>query len=514
MTSQKMPVIFFGRLEERKGLCTFVEAVQLLDPEIKSRVTILFLGKVVPLYSAELSHLNSQQYIERELGTHFSYEILSNLYSSQAIQYVQDLEYPVVCLTSPQENFPNSALEMGQLPVNLVVSDTGGFRETLQLVNRESGVYWFKPKDSHSLAQALSQALMNYFQTPPVCEQAALEQLNQRLLAQKLEYIQETFSQSSILEDSPSKITIALTHHNQGKYLIDCLSSIEAQTYNEVEVIVLDDASTDKYSQDMFEKAHTLFPNYQFIQLDSRLGLGAVFNHLIDLSTGDYFLLLDPNINLLPCALEKFAEAAGQSKATIVICPRKEIGAVDRIVNFSGETLPTILKSDIYGQACALFSVPFLKKFRPTESKDIHTPIWEIIAATVATGKKIIYYPYPLYEYRVTFENTIPKGDPLPREQYSLRNYLAQIPPSDWSPRQIYMLITAIQQLQSQRQYSQSEVEELRSQISNLQSQLQQARNEAEQAKTRTEAMETSKFWKLRAKWFRVKRTLGLPTDE
>ena len=89
--TQKIPIVFFGRLEERKGLCTFIEAIKLLDSELRSKIQIAFLGKVVPLYSAELSHLDSQQYIERELGTQVAHEIISNLYSAQAIQYVKEL---------------------------------------------------------------------------------------------------------------------------------------------------------------------------------------------------------------------------------------------------------------------------------------------------------------------------------------------------------------------------------------------------------------------------------------
>ena len=425
---------------------------------------------------------------------------------------------------SPQENFPNSALEMGQLPVSLVVSDTGGFRETLQLVNRESGVYWFKSKDADSLAQMLKKALLAYPETPTVCDHATLEQVNKSLLVQKLEQIEQAFNQAIVSESPPPKVTLALTSHNQGKYLIDCLSRIEAQTYENLEIIVLDDGSTEAYSREIFEQAKSLFPNYQFIQLETSLGLGAARNYLLDLTTGDYFLPLEPHILLFPFALEKFAAAASNSKAAIVTSPRKEVGVVERIVNFSGGTLPTILKSNVYGQSCLLFSRPLLKKFRHTESKDIQAQAWEIIAAAVATGEKIVYYPYPLYEYMVTSETVI-SNEPHPREQYSVRQYLAQIPPINWSPRQIYMLLTAIQQLQSQPQYSpaehpqysSAEIEGLHSQIGSLESKLLQARKEAKKVKklkAKVAAIESSKFWKLRQRWFRLKRFLGLATDE
>jgi len=37
---------------------------------------------------------------------------------------------------------------------------------------------------------------------------------------------------------------------------------------------------------------------------------------------------------------------------------------------------------------------------------------------------------------------------------------------------------------------------------------------QVDQARSRVTAMETSKFWKLRKAWFKVKRRIGLPDNE
>ena len=507
-----IPIVFFGRLEERKGLCTFIEAIQLLDPELRNHLDVTFLGKVVNLYTSELRHLNSRQYIDHELDTKVSYRIISDLYSEQAIQYVRDLHCPIVCLASPQENFPNSALEMGQLPISLVVADTGGFRETLKLVERESGIYWFNPRDTSSLAQSLKDAVNSHAQPLYVCSRSTLEQVNKQLLDQKLKHIQNAFSQADLLESPTAKVTIALTSYNQGKYLIDCLSRIEAQTYTNIEAIVLDDASTEEYSQEIFEQAKLLFSNYQFIKLENSLGLGAILNYALNLSTGDYFLHLDPYIFLRPFAVEKLVRAAFYSGASIVTCARKEIGKVERVMTTSGTSLPAFLKSKSIVSKGFLCSISLLKQFGYTERKDIQTQNWEVFAAAVAMGKKIISYPYPLYEYLVNSEMTCDDHIP-PREQYSIRQYLAQIPPKDWSHRQIYMLLTAVQQLQSQHldssKKSENEMIYSEAQIT-LQAELLAARNEIEVARNQITAIETSKFWKLRKVWLRFKQFIGL----
>ena len=209
---QQIPIIFFARLEERKGLLTFIEAIQQLGQKISSQIYILFLGKSVPLHSTPIQQQDSQQYIEQELGGKFSYTILSDLFSKEAIALVHELAPAIVCLTSPQENFPNTALEMGQLPVSLVVSDTGGFRETLNLINRSNSVRWFDPGNSQSLACKIASAIAAYPEMPSPPEQEFLEQVNQCLFNQRLEYMKQAFSEVSPSPAPSAKKDVSEAH--------------------------------------------------------------------------------------------------------------------------------------------------------------------------------------------------------------------------------------------------------------------------------------------------------------
>ncbi|MGK7887295.1 MAG: glycosyltransferase [Crocosphaera sp.] len=66
------------------------------------------------------------------------------------------------------------------------------------------------------------------------------------------------------------------------------------------------------------------------------------------------------------------------------------------------------------------------------------------------------------------------------------------------------------QELEQCRQQSQDQASHSK-EIAHLQQQWQQ---QLEMAQTEIEAMKTSKFWKLRGKWFKLKQKLGLPTDK
>ena len=75
--------------------------------------------------------------------------------------------------------------------------------------------------------------------------------------------------------------------------------------------------------------------------------------------------------------------------------------------------------------------------------------------------------------------------------------------------------LTKSELTQSQLTRIQTElVRSLRVALSRSQSQLEETRKELEEAQATIEAMETSKFWKLRTAWFKLKRAMGLTEQE
>jgi chromosome segregation ATPase len=65
----------------------------------------------------------------------------------------------------------------------------------------------------------------------------------------------------------------------------------------------------------------------------------------------------------------------------------------------------------------------------------------------------------------------------------------------------------------TQCQKAKDELQRSRKQVESLRSQLEETKAKLGNAEGRIAAMETSKFWKIRAGWFRVKRLLGSQED-
>ena len=503
----KIPLIFFGRLEDRKGFLTFAKALNYLSEKIQQSIHVFFIGKVVQLENYSLRHLNSKEFLESE-NMKTPYTLIDDFGSKEAINFVNNCVNPIVCLASSQENFPNAGLEMGQLPIKIIASNTGGFKETLQLLKRSDRVYWFEPQNSRSLAETIEKAIQEGTTNIQIPKNSYLKEVNQKILDNKLQEISKKIQEEQEIRlnlNAKPKVTIGITCYNLGKYLIECLGSVEAQSYTNIEVLVLDDASTDEYTINIIDQAKKLFPDFKFLDFQVNGGLGKARNHLIEEATGEFFLPLDADNILLPFAIEKFVQAATYSQATIVICKKKDFGESHGEVNFLGGPLPILLQENVCGDACSLFRTQFLKEFKHPDNRDISTQDWEVITSAYITGRKIVYYPYHLYEYRIRSESMI-RGTFFAKEQYYLRQYLAQISPKEWQTRHLYFLMMSIQLTGQKLNYSWGSQPDLQNvDIDNIKNPYQ----ELEEAKMMIKAMESSKFWKLRKIWFKIKRAFG-----
>ena len=86
------------------------------------------------------------------------------------------------------------------------------------------------------------------------------------------------------------KIIVIIPMHNSSKHIIECLESVMNQTYKNIEIIVVDDASTDN----SLELVKNIKDNrIKLIELKENVGAGMARNKGIEAATGDYICFLD-----------------------------------------------------------------------------------------------------------------------------------------------------------------------------------------------------------------------------
>lgn len=101
------------------------------------------------------------------------------------------------------------------------------------------------------------------------------------------------------------RVSIVILNWNCLKYLKHCIDSVIQQTYKNIELIVMDNASTDG-SVEFIKKE---FPEIRIIENHKNLGFGKAHNQGIKLTKGAYYMPLNPDVILTKTYVEEMVKA-------------------------------------------------------------------------------------------------------------------------------------------------------------------------------------------------------------
>src|SRR5260221_13651148 len=108
---------------------------------------------------------------------------------------------------------------------------------------------------------------------------------------------------SSTMPTPWNLLRIIITAYNYARFLPEALRSCLAQTYQPIEIIVVDDGSTDNTREVVAG-----FPDVKYIYQENR-GLSAAHNNALRHSQGDFIQFLDADDTISPTKIERCMEA-------------------------------------------------------------------------------------------------------------------------------------------------------------------------------------------------------------
>lgn len=114
-------------------------------------------------------------------------------------------------------------------------------------------------------------------------------------------------------------ISVVVPVYNAGPYLRQCLDSIAAQTYPNMEVILVDDASTDGSGQICKEYAER-DERFQYVRFPANRGPSAARNEGVGRAAGAFLSFVDADDYVEPDLLEKLYRSLTESGADISTC--------------------------------------------------------------------------------------------------------------------------------------------------------------------------------------------------
>lgn len=104
---------------------------------------------------------------------------------------------------------------------------------------------------------------------------------------------------------SQPKVSVCISAYNHEKYISQALESVLSQSYENMEVLVIDDASTDGTPAVIKIYADQYSEVIKFIPLSQNVGVSAACNKLFDLAVGEFIAFLGSDDRMLPQRIEK-----------------------------------------------------------------------------------------------------------------------------------------------------------------------------------------------------------------
>lgn len=114
------------------------------------------------------------------------------------------------------------------------------------------------------------------------------------------------------------KITVIIPCYNTEKWLAQTLDSVLAQTYNNLEILVIDDGSKDN-SKTIAEEYEKKDERIRLIEKENG-GVSSTRNLGIDVAEGSWIAFLDGDDILEPTAYEKLMTAVKKEDADVAFC--------------------------------------------------------------------------------------------------------------------------------------------------------------------------------------------------
>ena len=123
------------------------------------------------------------------------------------------------------------------------------------------------------------------------------------------------------------KVSIIIPCYNQSKYVIDAIESAAAQTYPEIEIVCINDGSTDETAE-IITGIAPKFKQMLFLDQKENKGVVKARNLAISKSTGTYILPLDADDAIEPDYVEKAVKILQNNpEIGVVYCKARYFGS-------------------------------------------------------------------------------------------------------------------------------------------------------------------------------------------
>lgn len=413
-------VVFFGRLELRKGLHVFCYAINQLIRSGKVPKRIVFLGKSSPSFPAE-------KFIKQQSANwppELKWEIIAGYNQPQALEFLQR-DSRIAVIPSLLENSSFAIYECLSYGIPFLASDRGGNPELIAPQDHENILFAANPNAlSKQLARVLADGAL--IAKPSFDNDRNRENwrewhaaLGQNGVITKL----GTFPKTKTKKNKNPLVSVCLAHYERPELVHQAIESLKQQTYENFEVILVDDGSHSKQAKDNLVEIEKDFTarGWKVVRQEN-LYLGASRNTAARNAKGKYLMFMDDDNCAKQTEIETFVKIAETSSADILTCFSDTFNGLAKPDNKCvvhrltpiGADLATGMFLNIFGDSnCFVRRSAFEKIGGFTEDFGVGLDDQEFFARSILLGLKLEVIPESLYFYR------LPVGRGLKKMHYN-----------------------------------------------------------------------------------------------
>jgi glycosyltransferase involved in cell wall biosynthesis len=415
---QRNKIVYYGKLSPQKGsfelLAYFKE---LWDNGFPHPLHIV--GGTDIVYHPEMQTMG--QLVNERYSNYIAKGLLQlhgKIQPSQIKEYLQDAH--VILVPSIVDNLPYVVMEAMSLGKIVLASRQGGQREMIE--EAVSG-FLFDHRDPASFARQLEKVLSltnDEMQRIGInaCQRVHNDYSYDVILAKKKEILEYSKSIPSnrahfpflYQEDTRSPVaepagddllSVVVPYYNMGDYIEECIRSVLGSTYKHLEVLVINDGSTDPAS---IEKLN-LIARLENVRVFHHKNQGLAFtrNYGAELAKGTFLAFLDADDKVAPTYYEK-AVVALQRNRNVHFA-----GAWVKYFGNSTQLWPTftpqppfvLVHNPVNSSGLVYKRAAFLAGGLNDKQVDYGLEDYESVVSMLHGGYNGIVLPEPLFHYRV-----------------------------------------------------------------------------------------------------------------
>ena len=399
-------VVFFGRLEPRKGVILFVDAIDRLARQNRAPPRITFLGGLAKRFDGSRFIRSAARNWPSEV------RVIVDFGAEEAVAY---LSRPgrLAVLPSLQENSSLAVTECLHAGIPFIATATGG---TPELVAPEDCARALVTLDHIELGDRIATlAALPLRPVRPGRDFRRSFDVWSRWHFQMAPFqtASDLFAERSRVADSETPlVTVCIVHHERPELLRIAVDSVLAQDYPALEVVLVDDGSQSVAALSALDTLEAEFSErgWRVIRQENRY-LGAARNAAAAAARGEWILFFDDDNVLFPDAVTRLVRAARFSGAECLPAasirffgdgdPRTDTNSRGTPIRFLGAARAWSHFRNVVGDSCALVRRDVFEAIGGfTEEYRVGLDDLSFLNRLIQTGHRIEPMPDPVYYYR------------------------------------------------------------------------------------------------------------------